>query len=232
MSLEMTITATPRSASAEQPVDFRLGADIDAARGFIHDEYLRFQGQPFAQDDFLLVSAAEVHHARFYAGRANAQGIHLAAGGGGFGASADEGGMGVVPQAGQGDIFANGHGSDESGFSAVLGNEENSGGDRVAGMPDMQRRPVEHKPAAQQGPDSEDGFNQFGPARADESGDAEDFPAAGLETDRAPGPGRGADACGPETRRVALAGAGDVKTAEVAADHQPNHVLVRDLCAG
>ena len=42
-------------------VDLVFGPDIDAARRFVENEDLRLREQPFAEHDFLLVAAAEVH---------------------------------------------------------------------------------------------------------------------------------------------------------------------------
>ena len=44
---------------AQQPVDFRLGADVDAARRLVDDQHLRPEREPLRQHDLLLVAAAE-----------------------------------------------------------------------------------------------------------------------------------------------------------------------------
>ena len=43
-----------------QGVNFRLGADIDAARRLVHDEDARLGGEPFGEDDFLLIAARQL----------------------------------------------------------------------------------------------------------------------------------------------------------------------------
>ena len=43
----------------EELVDFGLGADVDAAGGFVDDEDVAIAGEPFGEGDFLLVAAAE-----------------------------------------------------------------------------------------------------------------------------------------------------------------------------
>ena len=45
--------------AAQQPVDFRLGADVDAARGLVDDQHLRPERQPLRQHHLLLVAAAQ-----------------------------------------------------------------------------------------------------------------------------------------------------------------------------
>ena len=40
-------------------MDFRLRADIDAARWLVHDEDVALAREPFGQRDFLLVAAAQ-----------------------------------------------------------------------------------------------------------------------------------------------------------------------------
>src|SRR5208283_5716949 len=43
----------------QQPVDFRLGPDVNAARGLIHDQDLGQGGQPAGQEGLLLVPAGK-----------------------------------------------------------------------------------------------------------------------------------------------------------------------------
>src|SRR6185437_14223107 len=43
----------------EQLVNLVLGADVDAARGFVEDQHLAVAQQPFGDDDLLLVAAGE-----------------------------------------------------------------------------------------------------------------------------------------------------------------------------
>jgi uncharacterized protein (TIGR00730 family) len=49
-----------RRKLADQVVDLGLGADVDAAGRFVHDQHLGMHGQPFADDDLLLVAAGQV----------------------------------------------------------------------------------------------------------------------------------------------------------------------------
>jgi hypothetical protein len=49
-----------RRQVADQVVDLGLGADVDAARRFVHDQHLGVHRQPFADDDLLLVAARQV----------------------------------------------------------------------------------------------------------------------------------------------------------------------------
>ena len=44
---------------ADEAVDFGFCADVHAAGGFVEDEDARFGGEPFAEDEFLLVAAGE-----------------------------------------------------------------------------------------------------------------------------------------------------------------------------
>ena len=47
------------SSVGEQPVDLRLGADVDADGRLVEDEELGAVVQPFADDDLLLVAARQ-----------------------------------------------------------------------------------------------------------------------------------------------------------------------------
>ena len=53
-------------------IDLGLRADVDSARGFVEDEHLRVHRQPFAQNDFLLIAAGEIHDLAMDAGRLDA----------------------------------------------------------------------------------------------------------------------------------------------------------------
>ena len=60
MSLLIITIDTPSRASApQQPVDFRLGADVDAARRLVDDQHLRREREPLGEHDLLLVAAAQ-----------------------------------------------------------------------------------------------------------------------------------------------------------------------------
>ena len=59
-SVETTTTASPVfERLVEQPVDFRLGADVDAGRRILGDQHLAADRQPAADDDLLLVAAGQ-----------------------------------------------------------------------------------------------------------------------------------------------------------------------------
>ena len=45
--------------AVHQVVDLDLGANVDAARGFVEDEDARIAGKPLAEHDFLLIAAAQ-----------------------------------------------------------------------------------------------------------------------------------------------------------------------------
>ena len=60
MSLLIIRIDTPsRARLAQQPVDFRLGADVDAARRLVDDQHFRPEREPFRQHHLLLVAAAQ-----------------------------------------------------------------------------------------------------------------------------------------------------------------------------
>ena len=55
----MMIPAPFLSRLAEQPIDLRLGADVDADRRLVEDEELGAVIEPFADHDLLLVAAGK-----------------------------------------------------------------------------------------------------------------------------------------------------------------------------
>ncbi len=74
-SLEMTTIAMPPGGKlVEDLVDFRLGADIDAARRLVDDQNLdALFGQPAAENDLLLVAAGEIDDVLLARRRADAR---------------------------------------------------------------------------------------------------------------------------------------------------------------
>src|SRR5690349_18647469 len=61
---------------AAESVDFRLRADVDAARGIVQDEQLRADGEPFGEEDLLLVPAAQGHDRFVHGVGRDAQPLH------------------------------------------------------------------------------------------------------------------------------------------------------------
>ena len=62
----------------DQGVDLGLGADVDAAGGFVEDENLRLGGEPAGDDDLLLVAAGEGADALLHRRGADAEVVDVA----------------------------------------------------------------------------------------------------------------------------------------------------------
>ena len=56
------IPAPALGQPVHQVVDLDFGADVDAARRLVEDEDARVAGEPLAEDDLLLVAAAQQPH--------------------------------------------------------------------------------------------------------------------------------------------------------------------------
>ena len=216
---------------AEESVDFGFGADVDAAGGFVDDEDFWAEGEPFGEDDFLLVAAGEVAGLGFGCGGFDAEGGDLLLGGLAFGGAVDEAGDGVAEEGGEGDVFADGHFGDEAGAAAVFGDEVDAVADGVLGAGDAERVVVEQDFALEHAVDAEEGLGDFGAAGADEAGEAEDFTGGDVEGDGVAGLGGGAEVFDCEAGGAGLGCALDVEVAEVATDHEADHVFVGDLLA-
>ena len=65
---------------ADQPIDFDLGADVDADGRLVEDEELGAVIEPFADDDFLLVAAGQAGGIGVAGGRLDLQILDLALG--------------------------------------------------------------------------------------------------------------------------------------------------------
>ena len=170
---------------AHEPVDFRLGSNINSARGFVQDHHLGGHGKPFAKDDFLLISAAQVHDERFAAGgfdlqRSNLLVRHLA-----LAITADEVKRGIFFKRWQGGVLAHRHAGYEPFATPVFRNQinpvPNGIGRRMNGhaiFADGDFRPTRRI-------QTHDGFDYLRAPCPDQSGEAQDFAAGGVELHRA-----------------------------------------------
>ncbi len=165
-------------------------------------------------------------------GRSDSQGVDLFAGFFGLGPAADERGGGVFPQAGKGDVLADGHRGDQAGFAAVFGYQKNSGGDGIAGVANAQLFAIEGQVSVQRPGGRRILFRPvlIVPAPTNPAMPRISPPAASRVT----------AVCGQASVRtsltrnrgcVAVAGSGDVKAAQIPADHQADHVVMGDLIA-
>ena len=74
ISEEIMMTATALSGELRnEPVDLRLGADVDAARRLVENENARIGEQPAGNQHLLLIAAGKVEHRLFQIGRAHAK---------------------------------------------------------------------------------------------------------------------------------------------------------------
>ena len=68
--------ATPCAVTARELVDLLLRADVEAASGVIEDEDLRLGGEPFRQDNLLLIASRQIETQRVDAWRADVQPVN------------------------------------------------------------------------------------------------------------------------------------------------------------
>ncbi len=99
------------------------------------------------------------------------------------------------------------------------------------GAPITTASPFEPDVAAEAAVDAEDHPGEFGPAGADQPGEAEDLAPAHGEIDRVMGIGSGADTADLQDRLAGRGGGRDVDGLQLAADHQADHRVGRDLVA-
>ena len=104
--------------------------------------------------------------------------------GAGLGAAVDQAAAGQRVEAADRDVLGDGHPVEEAERLAVLGHQRDPGGDRLAGAPEADGAAVEEDRARRRdGAGAEEGFEQLGPARAEQPGDAEHLAGVDLERD-------------------------------------------------
>ena len=183
MSLVIIRITAPWSARfAHQAVNFGLGADVDAAGGLVEDHHLGSHGEPFAEDDFLLVAAAEIESQRFGAGRFDVERANLLGRRFAFPIAADQERGGETAERRERGVFADGHFDDEAFAAAIFGNEIDAAGRwRRAAYGSKMRRSPRVTSARPRGSRPTMALAISDAAGADEAGETENFAARGVE---------------------------------------------------
>ena len=226
-------TPSPRQA-AQQPVDLRLGADVDAARRLVDDQHLRAEREPLGQHHLLLVAAAQGRRRDVDGRRLDLQLLGrpppTACR---SGASDDEPVRRVAVQRRQRDVLADREVHDQAGDRRSSGTRKTPCRMASAGLVDPQPLPVEADGPADRRLDPEHRPRDLGAARRRPGRPSRESRRGRRRTTR-----RAADTAAVRSpRRVkyaaasACAGPTLVLDVEVAADHQPDHVVVRQLVA-
>jgi len=164
-------------------VDLRLGPDIHAAGGLIHDQHRTFAGEPFGQGDLLLVAAAQRGDASFQRGGLDAEPPGEAAHQRLFGGRVDHAEAGEALQRGEGRVLAAVHREHETQALAVFGEQAKPGGEGGLNLAQGELPPAH--PEASGGPwiQAEDRLRDLAPARADQTGKAQHFTGTHGEAD-------------------------------------------------
>src|ERR1044072_9492897 len=216
---------------AHQLVYLGLRAHVDAARRLVEDEHLRFQRQPLRQHDLLLVAAREVCrayldrrclHVQTLADLRRALLLFL---------ERDEPGRRVAVERGQRHVLADGHVHDEAGCAAVFGDEIDTVLDGVLRRAYAQRSRIEHEARLDERVHTEDGLRGLAAPCADEPGEAQYLAAPHVELNLLVGVARRAQTLDLEVARLLLARRVLIERLDVAADHEPDHLVVRNLLA-
>ena len=158
-------------------MDIRLGADIDAARRFIHDQHPRRRRQPLAEHHLLLIAAGQLAHdllgpPRPYAEIGNRfPGLHR------HPCGVDENPAHQPLENGQGNVFRNRLRPDQALQAAVFRHIGDTEVARRFRAGNSDRFAIEQDFAVGCRRYSENRQGQFGAARSHETGDAKDLAA-------------------------------------------------------
>ena len=159
----------------DHAVNLGLGADVDAARGFIQEKQIDMVMEKPGEGNFLLVAAGKVADFLRWSPASDAQAIDPGLSGSAFvGRKHERWEIGESEVVGDGQVEGQAFGfavfADHA--SALVPAGAGSGRTLVKGKSD---------PAGFDRIETENGAQKLGAARADESGDAQDFPAMELE---------------------------------------------------
>lgn len=149
-----------------------MGADVDAARGFIEDQQARIRGQPARQDGLLLVAAGQEFDRALGIGRADVQRLDIARRQGlGF-AARDRPSPAAPGLQGQCDVLAHRQIADDAIGLALLWAHAEALGDGILGGVQGDALPVDQSLAAVGAVDAKEQPRGFGPARTQQPGHA------------------------------------------------------------
>src|SRR5690349_14177505 len=165
---------------ADDAVDLRLGTDVDAARGFVEDEKARSGGEPLADDDFLLIPAAQQPHRPRGGRRGNPQTRHDVARNRRRGASAVPPARKPLAKAGDEHVVFDRPHQRQPFRLPVLGDQSGAGADGTNGSA-VNRLPAEAYRSAAHTIGAEDRARELAPSSTDETRQAHNFPAADRE---------------------------------------------------
>ncbi len=156
-------------------MDLRLGADVDAAGGLVHDQHPRLRGDPFGQDHLLLVSAGELPDRLLGSPGPDAEAGDRIRGQGSLPRAVDEKGPGDALEDRERQVLAHGLGPHQPLQSAILRHIGDPQAPRRRRAADGDRLAVDQDLARGRRRDAEDGEGKLGPSRADQPGDAENL---------------------------------------------------------
>src|SRR5271165_2601131 len=170
-----------RGQSPQEIVDFRLGADVDAARRLVAEEDLRTAEEPLGDDDLLLVAAGEVAHDLVDRRRLDAELFDQFRRRAAFGVALQNPVARDLLQIGDGDVFGARHAEQQALALAVFGHQAESVPHRFARRGDFDALALDENLAGDLRIGAEDGARRFGAATADEARNADNFALADAE---------------------------------------------------
>jgi hypothetical protein len=208
----------------QQPVNFGLGGDVDAAGGLVHDEQRRAAAQPLGQHHLLLVAAGQPGHRVDQAAVLQVEPDGPVGGERALGCGPDQPALAQPAERGQRHVLLHRHVHDQALLAPVLGNEADPGGHGRGRRGAAQLAAAHHHLARVVPVDAEHGPGHFAAARADQPGQGDDLARPHLQRDvgEHPFPGQVLDQQHPLAGGAALPGGALL---HLPADHRADQVV-------
>src|SRR5262249_31059913 len=169
------------SQGFDEPVDFGLGTDVDAACRLVEDQDLGLTCKPTGEDDLLLVSTGELADGLLDAGRLDAQALHEVRGHCALASAVKD----AEPRnlVGYHEACVLTHRADEKQrlLLAIFGNKPDTGSDGVARLAQAHGTTVHQDAPCGQLVDTDDGARHLGASGAHQAAEAEDLAGAHLK---------------------------------------------------
>ena len=157
---------------AQDGVDLRLGADVDAARRLVDEEHARVDGKQLGQRHLLLVAAGKLRHRLVHAGAANAEPLAHRFGERRLAAPAHHEAARHALQVERGNVLGDRQVEEDAVALAVLAEIDDPLADRgqVVALPDLRAVAIDRAGAAVR--KAADRLHRLGASRADQPAEA------------------------------------------------------------
>ena len=166
-----------------QPVDLRLGADVDSARRLVKNDHAGVHRQPLGEHDLLLVASGKGAGARGQIRRANVEFAAALFGPRALGLVRDRQAARIGAEVWKRDVLGDAEVEHQAHSLAILGHQEDAGFHGIGRACEPHGFAIQQHRAALGRVDAEQRVGEFGAPRADQAGKSQNLAAMKVDAD-------------------------------------------------